>query len=504
MVTPRPRFDLILVATTLFPSIAAAQVARPDGPNSPETGRQRLAEPQLAVGVSPDGKRFVCSGQNRSVRQWGLDGSELATLQNAPGGWCICYSPDGKLIAGCGLDRLIRLWNAGNGQEVRQLQGHTQIAWMAAFLPGGDRLISVGEDATIRLWDVATGSEVGQLLGHPGPVWCMAISLDGRWLATGSADGTMRLWDLPVGKMVRKLDGLHGGGVGALSFSPDARTLASTGWQDHKLFLWEASTGRLRKQIPHDGGSKSVLFSSDGRTLITAGNDRAIRFWDLTDGTQWPPLEGHAGAVNGLAMLPGGRALVSVSNDQTVRTWDLAGRGLALKTRQLPDRQVESCWSALARNDGKTAFDAMSDLVAAPQQAVELFKTRLKPAQSPNQQRIAELIAQTNHDKYAMREQATRALEKLGEEAEGPLRHAAKTGPLETRRRVDSVLLKLEQGGVANETMRGLRAVEVLERLATPDAKGLLTALAAGTPEARLTTEAQASLKRLEETLALR
>src|SRR5262249_53548985 len=122
MTVPRPRFDLILITITMFAPPAAAQVIQPDGPSSPETSRQRRAWPQLAVGVSPDGKRFVCSGQNRSVRQWALDGGELATLQNAPGGWCVCYSPDGRLIAGCGLDRLIRIWDAESGREIRQLQ----------------------------------------------------------------------------------------------------------------------------------------------------------------------------------------------------------------------------------------------------------------------------------------------------------------------------------------------------------------------------------------------
>src|SRR5262245_12716279 len=57
MNVPRPRFDLILIATSLLPAPLAAQVLRPDVPASAETGKQRLTEPQLAVGVSPDGKR---------------------------------------------------------------------------------------------------------------------------------------------------------------------------------------------------------------------------------------------------------------------------------------------------------------------------------------------------------------------------------------------------------------------------------------------------------------
>ena len=43
----------------------------------------------------------------------------------------------------------------------------------------------------------------------------------------------------------------------------------------------------------------------------------------------------------------------------------------------------------------------------------------------------------------------------------------------------------------------GLRAVEVLERIGTPEARQVLAKLADGAPEARLTQEAKASLQRL-------
>ena len=45
---------------------------------------------------------------------------------------------------------------------------------------------------------------------------------------------------------------------------------------------------------------------------------------------------------------------------------------------------------------------------------------------------------------------------------------------------------------------RSVRAVEVLERIATPEARQLLAELARGDPAARRTGEAAASLRRLE------
>ena len=50
---------------------------------------------------------------------------------------------------------------------------------------------------------------------------------------------------------------------------------------------------------------------------------------------------------------------------------------------------------------------------------------------------------------------------------------------------------------MSGETVRAWRAVEVLERAGTPEARSVLAALAEGAPAARLTREARAGLKRL-------
>jgi hypothetical protein len=53
------------------------------------------------------------------------------------------------------------------------------------------------------------------------------------------------------------------------------------------------------------------------------------------------------------------------------------------------------------------------------------------------------------------------------------------------------------------EIVRGVRAVEVLEQIDTMEGQRLLESLAQGTPEARLTQEAKASLERLSRRHAL-
>ena len=68
---------------------------------------------------------------------------------------------------------------------------------------------------------------------------------------------------------------------------------------------------------------------------------------------------------------------------------------------------------------------------------------------------------------------------------------------LEKRWRIESLLEK-QRGPVRQpEILRALRAVVVLEEIATPEARKVLQKLASGAPDARLTQEAKASLERL-------
>jgi WD40 repeat protein len=469
-------------------------------PKLPEPVQQRLNEPQLAVCFSADGQRVVCCGQNQAIRQWSRSGEERPGLKNAPGGWSIAYSPDGKLIAGAGMDRSIRIWDAETGEEIRRLEGHFQTVWEVRFLPDSESLISGGEDGTIRFWNVKDGKEYGELTGHPGPVWCMAVSPDGRLLATGAANGTIRIWDLATGRPRRLCDGQHQGGVWPLVFSPDSRTLASGGWQDNKVFLWEAATGKMRRKIPHEGGSKSMVFTPDNRTLITAGNDHMIRFWILLDGSQLPPLDGHKSVINAIAIAPDGKMLASASGDCQMCLWDLSSRTTALKPgTNMPVNKVESCWATLLASDGVAAFEAIEALASSPEQALKLLRERLQPASAPDIQRISLLIADTHNNRYAVRQKATAELEQLGEEAEPQLIQAAvNPASLETRRRAEMLLAKLENGKWSGETLRCARSLEVLEQIGTQEARQIVQMIAAGPSAARLTMEAQATLKRMK------
>jgi hypothetical protein len=117
------------------------------------------------------------------------------------------------------------------------------------------------------------------------------------------------------------------------------------------------------------------------------------------------------------------------------------------------------------------------------------------------QEQLAQLLVELNANVFARRAAAASELARLGPRVEVALRRGLKDAEsLEMKRRLEALLDKFERHELPFETLRELRAVEMLEHLGTPPARQLLETLAHGAADARLTQEAKAALARLTRT----
>src|SRR5262249_17610101 len=155
-------------------------------------------------------------------------------------------------------------------------------------------------------------------------------------------------------------------------------------------------------------------------------------------------------------------------------------------------------WSALADDNPKPAYRAIWHMAAGSRQAVPYLKERLHPATPPDPQRLQRLVTDLSDRSFAVPQKATQELEQWAELAEPVLQKAlAGKSTLDLQQRIQALLDRVD-GLIAHpDQLRALRSIQILEYAATADAKELLSKLAEGTPEARLTQEAKASLDRL-------
>jgi WD40 repeat protein len=110
---------------------------------------------------------------------------------------------------------------------------------------------------------------------------------------------------------------------GTAAFSPDSRTLATSGY-GQTIILWHvANRTRLATLQGTRSGTLVFAFSADGHTLASGGADGTINLWDLPNRTPLATLTGHTDQITGLIFGPDRDTLISASADHTIIPWNI-------------------------------------------------------------------------------------------------------------------------------------------------------------------------------------
>jgi hypothetical protein len=116
----------------------------------------------------------------------------------------------------------------------------------------------------------------------------------------------------------------HSDKVTSVSLSSDCSKIVS-GSDDRTIRIWDVTTGtEIHKLDGHSGGVTSVSFSSDCSKIVSSRSwDNSIRIWDVTTGTEIHKLDGHSDRVTSVSFSPDCSKIVSGSDDKSIRIWDV-------------------------------------------------------------------------------------------------------------------------------------------------------------------------------------
>ena len=196
---------------------------------------------------------------------------------------------------------------------------------------------------------------------------------------------------------------------------------------------------------------------------------------------------------------PDGRTLATAHQDGSIVLWKVP-QSRDTKLTALAEGEAAKLWGDLGSSSPSIGRAAVERLACHPDAAAVLLAMRFRPP--PADAQLAALINDLDSEVFTTREEAFRKLCTYGARAEAALRRTlAKAPSLEMRRRIDGILAEMAppvlRSPLSGECLRGVRAIEVLERAGNAAARRLLHSWAEQTEDVQLAIEARLALERL-------
>ncbi len=266
------------------------------------------------------------------------------------------FHPNGRWVASADYLPSIKLWRLQDHKVIRTFQT-PEVPLEVHIGPLGRYMVSAGRSPRAYLWDLrsmGTGQDHSPkvpeapvppsrvLRGHKGYISSVAFDPTERHLVTGSMDGSVRLWSLEKGTY-KELAKPKRRSFYHVAYRPDGEQVAAVS-SEHRIFLWDLPSGRLRHLPGHPGGVTALKFSADSKMLASSGNDGTVRVWLSQDAR---PLWRTA------ALLPSKGLLLTHKGWQSLRNPRRPTTSPNLKKRRWMKVLLEQAWTSEVSSNGR-------------------------------------------------------------------------------------------------------------------------------------------------------
>jgi WD40 repeat protein len=173
----------------------------------------------------------------------------------------------------------IYVYETATGKRISTLEGHS--SRMRALIPdpmnSNNKLVVYSKE--IRGWNTRDGKLLFELR-HDAQITSAIYSPDGSTIATASIDHKVKIWDSTTGQLLSTIRSDRSGISADIAYRPDSKAILL--WEaGNPATEWNVYTGEIIHRFEGDRGVLTTAFSNDGRYLATGIYENAF-IWDAT------------------------------------------------------------------------------------------------------------------------------------------------------------------------------------------------------------------------------
>jgi WD40 repeat protein len=508
----------------------------------------------LATGKDPN--KCYSAGPDGSIRKWNLKtGKELSLpvdVSESING--LQASKDPKTILTSGADRMVRKWNISTGKIEESWNfardQHDQIHFFA--LSPDERFLAVWlrnkNDHSIRIYDF----ESKKIVRMFDSLFSLPLKL--QWVQRGEELNLFMLFEsgrvegkpvdnpglifaykpqiqwnpVTLTTMNQQFVVLYQCGNELLAIDPFKNkevfrkpivgTLESAQVCPQSQYLWTWQTLNStqsewlyslhpfseRTAFPANRESyRKAYFSSDSRYFAVISDAYSSHCVDVFESVTMTPcaqLCGHRGRINDVHFFPRSSILLTVSADSTMMQWDLSQLGNDPIHKDASSK-FPHWWADLEKDDA-VGQQAVWNFIRTSPKGLEWIREKLPASKPYPEKELTPLIEGLENKSFRIRNATIKKLAAIGPVIEPRMKELLKenrSSPMNDG--VNKVLTEMKQLTMKpyGESLRQIRAVQVLEYIGNEEARKVLENWSKGTSGTFLTEEALRAVNRLRE-----